>query len=324
MKVVVQGFGSIGRRHAANLSKAGHEVVLLRHNIGRGHSAGFRHYESLDEILKEEGRVDGIVICTPTSFHLSAVLGAVSRDIPFLLEKPPALNLAETQTLAGQLRERAFTKYAIGFNLRYFPLMQFIKGFIKNLGEVYAAAVIAGSYLPEWRRGDYRQVSSARRSMGGGVLLDLVHEIDYLLWFFGMPLRVLGYLNTVGKLDIDTEDLCVALLKYRNGSIITLNLNYLSKKRLRDGLVIGEHGTLTWEYVTGQVIYHSSTEASQVVYTIPAGYDLNETYVAEVNQFLSEALCGGVGPVTIEQAMDIMRVVDVIRQSASEERWVDV
>jgi predicted dehydrogenase len=202
--------------------------------------------------------------------------------------------------------------------------MGFIKGFIKNLGEVYAAAVIAGSYLPEWRRGDYRQVSSARRSMGGGVLLDLVHEIDYLSWFFGMPQRVLGYLNTVGKLDIDTEDLCVALLKYRNGSIITLNLNYLSKKRLRDGLVIGEHGTLTWEHATGQVIYHSSAQAPQVVYTIPAGYDLNETYVAEANQFLSEVLRGGAGPVTIEQAMDIMRVVDVIRQSASEERWVDV
>ena len=192
MKILVIGYGSIGKRHAMNVKAAGHEAILLRHSKDNPNNDGLKEYYSFEETVTVE-KINGAIVCSPTSQHLHDVELLVQHKIPFLLEKPPATDLKSTLVMKKLLQDNGFGNYDIGFNLRYYPPLQFIRDFLPELGKIYSSRIYAGYYLPNWRKDiDYRETSSARKELGGGVHVELTHEIDYLLWFFGLPERVLG------------------------------------------------------------------------------------------------------------------------------------
>ncbi len=323
MKILIIGYGSIGKRHAANVRSAGHEVVLLRHSKESPNNDGFREYYSFQEaIIGEEIR--GAIVCSPTSRHLPDVEQLVRHRIPFLLEKPPAVDLKSTLLMEKLLRERSFTNYEIGFNLRYYPALRFIRNFLPELGHIYSARIAAGYYLPDWRKGiDYRETSSASRELGGGVHIELAHEIDYLLWFFGCPEKVAGYINRISNLEISTEDICTALLKYQDGSIVELHLDYLSHRYLRSCQVIAENGTLEWEMNTGAVLYTmKGQKTAREIFTLSPDYDFNDTYLMEMEHFIGVINGRAKGTVSIADAITTMKVVEAIKISSEKEEWV--
>jgi len=220
MKILVIGYGSIGKRHAVNVEALGHEVILLRHSRNNPNNDGLKEYYPFDEVVKHE-EINGAIICSPTSKHLSDVELLVRHNIPFLLEKPPTADLESTLLMEKVLQDNGFNDYDIGFNLRQYPPLQFTKDFLPSLGRIYSSRIYAGYYLPNWRQKvDYRETSSAKKELGGGVHIELVHEIDYILWFFGCPEKVVGYVNKISNLEISTEDICAALLKYEDDSIV--------------------------------------------------------------------------------------------------------
>jgi len=323
VKILIIGYGSIGKRHAANFKAAGHEVVLLRHSKENPNKDGFREYYSFEEAFAGK-KTSGAIVCSPTSRHLPDVEELVSHRIPFLLEKPPADSLKSTLSMEKLLRESNFTNYDIGFNLRQYPALRFIKNFLLELGPIYSARIAAGYYLPDWRKGiDYRDTSSASRELGGGVHIELVHEIDYLLWFFGYPERVTGYVNKISNLEITTDDICAAILKYRNGSIVELHLDYLSHRYLRSCQIIAENGNLEWDMNSGAVLSTmKGQKTARQVFTLSPNYDFNDTYIVEMENFINVIQGKAEGTVSISDAVETMRVTEAICVSSETEKWV--
>ncbi|MFC2004688.1 Gfo/Idh/MocA family protein [Chloroflexota bacterium] len=323
MRILVIGYGSIGKRHATNIRATRHEVVLLRHSKDNPNNDGFREYYSFEEAVAGD-KIDGAIICSPTSRHFPDVERLVHLRIPFLLEKPPSADLKSTLLMEKLLQKSGLKNYEIGFNLRYYPALKFIKDFLPELGKIYSSRIAAGYYLPYWRKGvDYRETTSASKELGGGVHVELVHEFDYLLWFFGSPERVIGYINRVSNLEISTEDICAALLRYQDGSIVELHLDYLSHRYLRYCQIIAENGTLEWDMNTGGVLYSmKGQETAEEVFSPDTDYDFNDTYIAELENFIGIVNRQAEGKVSIIDAIDTMKVLEAIKISSEKEEWV--
>ncbi|HOE16854.1 MAG TPA: Gfo/Idh/MocA family oxidoreductase [Syntrophorhabdaceae bacterium] len=326
MKFLVIGYGSIGKRHAANVVSMGHQAVLLRHSMSNPNREGFREYYSLDDVLENEKGIDGAIVCSPTTKHLDDVRRLVRRNIPFLLEKPTTDKLRSTGEMKEILESMQFTIYDIGFNLRYHPIIKCIKDFLPNAGKVYATKIYVGYYLPYWRKGiDYRESTSAKKELGGGVHVELAHDIDYTLWLIGLPEKVVGYVNRVSDLEISTDDICSAMMKYRDGSVVELHLDYLSHKYLRGGQIIAENGTLEWQWspAEGSVTYcDKGSPGSREIFATGPGFDFNTTYTGELEHFIGILNGSRKTTVDIADAIETMKVIKAIEVSDREERWI--
>jgi predicted dehydrogenase len=148
----------------------------------------------------------------------------------------------------------------VGFDLRFDPGLRQVRALLAEgvIGRVVAVQAQVGQYLPDWHPWeDYRTGGSARRDAGGGVILDLIHELDYVTWLNGAVTEVACMGDTVSSLEIETEDVAALLLRFANGSIGTLHLDYVQRSPSRTCRVIGEEGTICWDYFGREVRWHT-------------------------------------------------------------------
>jgi len=323
MNILVIGYGSIGKRHAHNIHKLGHVPILLRHKKTQQNLEGFAEYYRFSTAVSQCA-LDGAIICSPTAMHISDVKKCINHKIPFLLEKPPTPDLQTTQELLQLIHENMPVKYDIGLNLRYYPPLQFIKEYLPQLGQIYSAQISVGYYLPYWRQNiDYRKSSSAKKELGGGVHIELIHDLDYALWFFGYPEKTFGQVHKVSNLDISTDDLCSIHLNYENGSLIELHLDYLSHSYQRHCRIIAENGTMTWDMNEHTVCYTKRGETQPIaLYTLPIDYDINQTYIDELTHFIHIIKDDDQPTISVNHIQEMMRIVNAIERSSQEEKSI--
>ncbi len=326
LKFLVIGYGAIGRRHARNILALGHRVALLRHGGASPNTDSLPEYYRLEDVFENEKHVDAAVVCTPTANHFADVQLLIENRIPFLLEKPPAADLASTLEMAETIRQADFERYDIAFNMRYYPCLKFIDDYLSNLGNIYSARVCCGYHLPDWRPGvDYRTTSSASKELGGGVHIELVHEIDYITSFLGMPEKVFGHVTKVSELEIETEDLCSAVLIYAGGATVELHLDYLSRKYLRSLQLIGQNATLEWDMNNGRVTgVPDPNSAAELLYSLDPSYSFNETYLQQLNHFIEVAAGRDEPKVDISSAVNTMAVLEAIKVSSATGELIDM
>jgi len=173
---------------------------------------------------------DIILIANPTSSHYQTLFDYRKFAKHFFIDKP-LFDHADYDTRFLQEFSESITYVACP--LRFHPVISYLKENIQKQ-TIYSVRIICSSYLPDWRPGvDYRTVYSARRHLGGGVSLDLIHEIDYTLYLFGNPQRVINEKGKYSHLEIDTDDLSVYFLVYPD-KIIEIHLDYFGRNRRRE------------------------------------------------------------------------------------------
>ncbi len=241
MRALIIGFGSIGRRHYEVLSGLGHEVSVLTSQI----LEGIQTYKDFSEI--ELSEFDYFVIATPTNEHyknLEFLNQNVKNKIIFC-EKP----LFESKKAPLILENSVF----VGYVLRYHPLLLRLKDELKNEKVIFAQAKCA-QYLPTWRPNtDYKACYSSDKALGGGVLLDLSHEIDYLLWLLGDFEISFGADEKISDLEISSDDFCAFFGRGRDGEIISVSLDYISKITQRTLLVETFEKTFLLDFIAGKL-----------------------------------------------------------------------
>lgn len=144
----------------------------------------------------------------------------------------------------------------VGYNLRYDQSLRQFKQSLEGK-KITAARIVCESWLPDWRPGrDYRETYSAKKALGGGVLLDLSHEIDYALWFFGSVKTVKAKLKMAPELEIETEAIADLQLTFDSGIIAEIHLSYASQKFARYCEVKTAGGKiLRWDYIPNNDMY---------------------------------------------------------------------
>lgn len=300
-EVIIVGFGSIGERHYRLLKDRGLSVGV----VSQREVDVRRHFVSLEAAFEEQ-IPDHVVIANRTADHLPTLKKLA--DLPFsgraLVEKPLAHS-------ASQIPSSMPYDVRVAYNLRFHPLLQELQQRLQHERIVSVDAYV-GQYLPDWRPGrDYRQTYSAHKSQGGGVLRDLSHELDYLIWLLEGWSRVVALGGKFSSLDIDSDDVCTLLMETPRCPATALQLNYLDRSGHRTVRVNTTDHTFELDLIKASL----SIDGDQVS---QEGPERDVTYRREHQAFLDndDVLC------TFEEGRNVMRLIEAIEESVSHCTWV--
>ena len=278
MRVLIKGLGSIAKKHIHELRliDTQTEIYALRSDKSANVYEDVKNIFSWEDVPKD---ISFIIISNPTSEHYKTIKQSIKLRVPLFIEKPPLMELNNSDELIKLINENNIKTY-VAFNLRFHPVIQWLK---KNLplSKVIEVQVYCGSYLPEWRTGgDYRQVYSAKAELGGGVHLDLIHELDYIRWIFGEPKNVNAFRGKKSPLEIDSIDVANYNLEYEN-FYITILLNYYRRDPKRTVEIVMEKETWIIDLLKASV-----SKANGDILFQDANYKPEITYDSQMKYFL--------------------------------------
>jgi len=323
-RALVVGCGSIGHRHARNLKALGvahlgfcdtspETLKQIRQELnGETFSA---YAEALQKF-----HPNIVLICTPPVYHVEQAFAALQAGAHVFVEKPLSHESSGIEALINEARH-CNRNAQIGYNMRFHPGLKILKELIDSgkIGRVLWLSVEAGQFLPDWRPWQhYRESYSGRHELGGGIILDGSHEIDYICWLLGRPAEVTCRAEHLSNLDVDVEDSAWIYLSFPERRRAELHLDFVQRAYTRTCKVVGETGTALWDFNVQEVRWFSSEEPGWK--NIPYVFEANDMYVAELVHFL-ESLESGTGPmIDLEQGRDVIRVVEAAKKSSEEGR----
>jgi predicted dehydrogenase len=328
--ILIVGFGSIGKRHARIVRELvpNVKIIALRHKINKdSKDINIDHFVTkMDDALKFKPHA--AVIANPATYHLEVALPLAQEGIHLLIEKPIANSMNNICKLIDICRQKKLI-LMVGYNLRFLESLQQFRKFLieKKIGKVFSVRAEAGQFLPAWRPNiDYRYSVSAKASLGGGVLLELSHEIDYLRWLFGEVEWVSAFQITQSELDVDVEDTVHLVMGFESKTqakpvVVNLNMDFIRHDKTRICTVIGEKGTLRWDAVSGIIsIFEQGASEWENLYT--KHNKIDSSYIAEWRHFL-ECISKESPPVISgDDGLKVLQVVESARRSSRDKNIV--
>lgn len=288
------GCGSIGRRHVANLLRRRDVTRVLVFSRRRNGLAGLNLEGGRVRRVKSLGdaEADFAMICNETGRHVEAAMTLAKRGVPLFIEKPLSHKSKEIGRLRASVRRRKVPVF-VAYNLRFLGALRRLKKLIDGgtLGKLCCARIEAGQFLPDWRPGrDWRLSYSAHHSRGGGVALDLSHEIDYMRWLFGEPVFWRVDKSRAGNLPLRAEDLFEGIYRFKRGFLCSVHLDYLQKPPRRLIRVIGTRGSVEVDLFGRRFV--KIVNGRESVLKAPSLFEVQGTYAAELGHFIRELKSG--------------------------------
>ena len=244
IKALIVGYGSIGKRHHKILSKMSMideiRIFTSQKNLGKN------FFNTLEESL--DNNPEYIIICSETQDHFNHFIYLKEnhrKDCKILIEKPifsesPNFNLTASNTF-------------VGYNLRFHPFMKILKARIKDK-KILSVDCVCNTFLPNWRKNiSYENSYSAFSSKGGGVILDLSHELDYLNWIFGNFKIKYAINKKISELNINTDDFLCLTGKFKKKIYLKLNLNYFTREAKRQILIDGKDLSISADLINKNI-----------------------------------------------------------------------
>ncbi len=298
MKVLIIGYGSIGKRHFEILSlfdKVRAVDILSKQTIPNIKT--FNHLDKVPDIQS----YDYYVISNETHNHykyLKDLCDLVSNK-KILVEKP----LYDKNYDSFKYSNLIFTAY----NLRFHPVINKLKSLIEKQ-KIYYVNVVCGQYLPTWRpEQDYRKSYSADIARGGGVLRDLSHEIDYINFLFG-EIEIINSINTkISDLEINSDDIFTAIALTKDKCIVNLTIDYISKSPIRRMIIHTESKTIEADMIKNNIIVYDKNNDAKIIKLdlVDRNFTYTEMHKAILNDD-SKDVC------TIEEGERIVSLIDKI------------
>lgn len=265
-RILIVGHGSIGSRHLriVRSSLPDADIRVLRHQpCSKVPEFADGCFSSIGEALAFSPEI--AILANPAIFHMEIATPLAEIGCHLLIEKPISDRPDDVPALIATANARNAI-VQVGYNLRFIPSLVFFRELVhaRHIGRVLSIRCEVGQYLPSWRPGtDYRTGVSARSELGGGVLLELSHELDYLRWIFGNVLWLSAWVGKQSSLEIDVEDTAHLILAHvgfepDERPITNLSMDFIRHDTTRRCLAIGENGSLRWDATTGKVEFFSA------------------------------------------------------------------
>lgn len=300
MKVLIMGLGSIARKHIDALRRidAYVELLALRSSRDADSCADVKNIYSIEEAMEE--CVDFVIISTPTACHERSVEMALKLNVPLFIEKP-LMHTRNARRLKERVEAAAVLNY-VACNLRFLEALRFLKDSLKGK-RINEVNIYCGSYLPEWRpETDFRKQYSSIPEMGGGAHLDLIHEVDYTYWLFGMPQIQSRVLRSNSSLDIPAVDYANYCLGYPQ-FCVSIVLNYYRRDYRRTMEIVMEDETWFIDLAANRI-----TAGDKVLFE--SAQRIADTYEAQMRYFVS--LVAGGESKSFNSVDDACHTLDII------------
>lgn len=310
MNVLIIGFGSIAKKHVSALLQIVPNVQIwaLRSSKSAPTVSDVHNIYTLSELSVVP---DFCIISNPTSKHLQAIAEVAALQVPLFIEKPLSASIAQGEEVLSIIQKHNLKTY-VACNLRFHPALQFFKAMLLHEEiKINEVNVYCGSFLPEWRpTQDYTQSYSANKALGGGVHLDLIHEIDYIYWIFGKPKNTEGRFFSRSSIKIDAVDAAYYLLTYSDFNV-QVGLNYFRRDPKRMLEVVTDEETLTIDLLKCKVQGSKSGLLFEQEH-----YTMLETYPLQLNYFIQSLLKNKPLMNEVNEAFEVLKITleNVIEQ----------
>jgi predicted dehydrogenase len=259
-----------------------------------------------------------VVIATPSSMHVDQAIEAAKRGCHLFIEKPLSISDKGLNELQTEIDKKNLISL-VGCNMRFHPGPSKLKTLLNQgeFGKVLFARIHTGSYLPSWRPDqDYRMSYSANSLLGGGCILDCIHEIDLAMWYLGGVKEVFCRAEHISSLEIDVEDVAFLIFKHSNGALSEVHLDYVQRTYERGCHIVGEQGSMLWNFNDGLVRWYDAHKNQWKNFRQPEDWQLNQMYVDEMSHFLRCLQLREKSMLPVSEAIGLMNVVFAAKRSA--------
>ena len=323
MRVTVVGRGSAAARTVRILREIGISDIL---NVASRPLEGCEqnHVTSVHGVSQENS--DWVFDCAPASTRLDHARIFSRNGLPTIFEKPLAVSSDEGRKVLDLYLQRG-VPMKVGYNLRKLRAFDYVRGILRDrtLGAIKCAELSVGQYLPDWRPGrDYRSTVSAQSAFsGGGVLLELSHEINYAIGLWGTVRSMTGQTSFSSELEIDAEDQAEGRLSFGSGEgaqEVSIELDFLRRTPERWCHIVGRDGALRWNLISNDVTVES-TRGSTVRHFDDS---LLDTYARDIHEMMDKVPTSRDFAESNADALHTLEVIDAWRLSAETGRDIDV
>lgn len=318
------GLGSIGKRH----------LRLAREFFPNSEIRIFRHQKPSDYNEVSDGCIYSLkdallfaphlaVISNPATFHIYTAQALAEAGVHLLVEKPISASLEGVSKLIETCKSNKVV-LSVGYNLRFLASLQYFKKLLESseIGDVISLRCEVGQNLHSWRLGaDYRTSVSGQKKLGGGVLLELSHELDYLRWVFGDIEWIKATLSTQSALEIDVEDSVFITVGFvpepdKKQLIGSLNMDFIRHDQTRNCIAIGADGSLRWNGLTGRVDKYS---AGSKVWEELSGesFKIDDSYRSEWSNFIHCVKNDDLPSVSGTDGLAVLKIVEAARKAST-------
>jgi predicted dehydrogenase len=328
VKILIAGFGSIGRRHFHNLLALGERDILFyrsgRSTLPDDELEGYPVETDLQAALSH--RPQAVIVANPTALHLDVAIPAAEAGCSLLLEKPISHTLDRLPELQAALRSSGAQVF-VGYQFRFHPGLRQVKRLVEEgaVGRLVSVRAHWGEYLPGWHPWeDYRQGYSARQDLGGGVVLTLCHPLDYLRWLFGEVASLWAFTGQLSDLGLSVEDTAEIGLRFFGGALGSLHLDYCQRPPSHHLEMIGTRGVIRWDNAGDAVQLYRASDDQWNSFSVPAGFERNIMFLDQMRHFLAVARGEAKPLCTLDDGLQALRLALAANLSQSQGRRIDL
>ena len=319
MNIIFFGLGSIGKRHYRNLMSISNDFNFYAYRVRKNPlSDEFKKIKIIDDLQKVKSfKFDLAIISSPPSVQENIINFVVENSINFFVEKPIGINYSNLYPLLKEVKQKKLISM-VGFNLRAHPVHNEIKRIVaeNQLGNVVSIRSMVGQYLPDWHPDeDYSKGYSANKHLGGGVLLDLTHELDFVYSLFGDFLDYKAFFGKLSSLSADTEDIAEIIIKFKNNVLGSVRLDYIQMFPQRSGQIIGEKASLFYDLINPKIEIY---DKSGLIYIKEFDkYNRNEMYLLQMKLLVDSIKNKTFVENDFESGLKILKLVNDLKAEKS-------
>ena len=335
-KILICGLGSIGQRHLRNTRRLlGDNVTILAHRHSRkspmldearqiveggnlAETYNLVEFDNLSDALLQEP--DVLFVCNPSSEHLNTAMAGATHNCHLFVEKPLAISLAGVPSLTDEV-ERNNLIAMVAYQMRFHPGLLKVKEWLDDarIGNLVSANIVHGEHLANFHPYEsYKDFYAGQKSLGGGVVLTQIHEINYAVWLFGMPDTVYAIGGALSSLEIDVEDSVSMLLKYRNSNgdfPVNISVDYLQKPARRETIIVGDEGRIQLDFYGKRLALMENWLKGECEEEQFTNLEINDLFLKELECFFNAVERHEKVPTDLRGGMLDLQIADLVRES---------
>ena len=286
-KFLVCGSGSIGVRHIKNLLKLKQEVYIWREQKNKNKQLKkifpeIKIFTSLEKAIKFS---DAVIIANSTHNHIRVLKKALKYKRHAYIEKPVSNNTKDIKKLLIDTKKIIIE---VGYQFRNHPNLIYLKKILRiKTTKVFSYRFVMGHNLKFWRKNhNYNKSYTSDFKKGGGALLELIHQIDLAIWFFGPIKKIIGARSKVSNLNINAEDLANIIILHKNGVAGQIQLDMISPVYRCEAEILTKKSVFTWLYNKG-VIIKNNNRKKIIIHKTPKSFKRNDLFLKSMLNFIN-------------------------------------